>query len=264
MPWTNHTSQSLKVGACLDTAQIGDYTSMVEETHSTMKKSAMRRGSRHAVTAIPFLPALLLTLGGCYLPPGEQPGYGYGYAQPGYASVAPAGVYGENAEIFQGYSYNEGSPTMIVEGAPMPLIFFGGSWGYYDGERRFHRAPDPVWRQLESRHPQGYGVRPYASPEGPRYQGYQRPPENRYGGAAPMPPQHNFAPAAQPRQEFVPGARPQHGFVPVAQPVPQAAPPQRGFVPAAQPVPRPMPAAQPQPQPQRHEERHCPNGQPRC
>jgi hypothetical protein len=225
-----------------------------------MTKSAIRRGSRHAVAALPFFPALLMTLGGCYLPPGEQPGYGY--AQPGYPGVAPAGVYGESVETDPGYSYNDGSPTMMVEGAPMPLIFFGGSWGYYDGERRFRRAPERVWRHLESRHPQGYGIRPYAPPEGQRYQGYQRPPENRFGGPAPMPQQHYFAPAGQPRQGFVPGAQPQHGFMPVAQPVPQAAPPQRGFVPAAQPVPRPMPSAQPQPQ--RHEERHCPNGQPRC
>ena len=76
------------------------------------------------------LAALLLPLGGCVVP--GQP-VGYGYAQPEYG--------------YPGYAYNSGSPTLMVEGASVPLIYFGGSWGYYDGYRRFHRAPEGVYRQ---------------------------------------------------------------------------------------------------------------------
>jgi hypothetical protein len=106
------------------------------------------------------LAALLLPLCGCYVPPPDagygyaQPGYpppaGYGYAQPGYPP--PTDPYGN---VFPGYSYNDGAPSLFVEGAAMPLIFLGGGWGYYDGRHEWHRAPDAVGRHLEQQRASG-------------------------------------------------------------------------------------------------------------
>ena len=105
------------------------------------------------------LAALLLPLCGCYVPP---PNAGYGYAQPGYPPPAGYGyaqpVYPQSGyppptdpygNVYPGYSDNDGAPTLFVEGAAMPLIFFGGGWGYYDGRHEWHRAPDAVGRHLE-------------------------------------------------------------------------------------------------------------------
>ena len=111
---------------------------------------------RHGFT----LAALLLPLSACYVaPPYGQPGYGYaqpGYAQPAYAQPgypgAPTDAYGN---VYPGYAYNDGSPTLFVEGATEPLISFGGAWGYYDGRHEFHRAPDAVGRHLEQQRASG-------------------------------------------------------------------------------------------------------------
>lgn len=107
---------------------------------------------RHGLALV----ALLLPLGGCVVPP--QPiGYGYGYGQPGYAQPGyPAGDYG-----YPGYAYNDGSPTLFVEGATVPLIYYGGGWGYWDGYRRWHGAPDRIGRDLDRRHPGGAGYHPW-------------------------------------------------------------------------------------------------------
>ncbi len=117
------------------------------------------------------LAALLLPLAGCVVPP-QPVGYGYVPQPVGYG-YAPQPEYG-----YPGYAYNNGAPTLVVEGATVPLIYFGGSWGYYDGYRQFHRAPDNVYRQLEQRHPGGVGYHPYAGG------GYGRP-VGGYPGAYP-------------------------------------------------------------------------------
>ena len=118
---------------------------------------------RHGLALV----ALLLPLSGCVVPP-QPVGYGYGYQEQGY----PGGDYN-----YPGYSYNDGSPTLVVEGAPMPLIYFGGAWGYYDGARRWHRAPDGVDRHLAQRFPGGAGYRPWGGgfgrPEGFRREGFR-------------------------------------------------------------------------------------------
>lgn len=135
-----------------------------------------------------WLTPVLLAISGCYLPPAApdygyaqtgnqpqgyaQPGYppqGYdqaGYAQPGYAQPGyPPPGYSQPAypqpgypppdanpyTAYPGYSYNDGAPVFIEDGAPMPLIFFGGEWGYYDHDRRWHRAPEGVSRDLSNR-----------------------------------------------------------------------------------------------------------------
>ena len=118
---------------------------------------------RRAMTIL----AVLLPLGGCYV----QPGAGYGYAQPGYP-------YGTQPDAYSGYEYNGGSPYMDYEGSQVPLVVLGGFWGYHDREGRFRRAPEHVGRSLESRHPQGEGVRPWGGQRSaPAYSGG--------GGAAP-------------------------------------------------------------------------------
>ena len=136
------------------------------------------------------LMALLLPLGGCVVPP-DQVGYGYGYPgaypQPGYPAAYPQPDYG-----YPGFSYYDGSPTLAIEGATVPLIFYGGGWGYWDNGRRWHRAPEGVERHLDQRFPGGAGYRawgggPVGHPEGPRVGAYQggNPWAGRPGGPAP-------------------------------------------------------------------------------
>jgi hypothetical protein len=190
-----------------------------------------------------ILTAIFLPLAGCVAP--GAPGYGYaqpGYAQPGYGQPVDAGTgYADEAEAYPGYSYNDGSPTLMVEGAAMPLVFFGGSWGYYDGYRQFHRAPDRVWRHLETQHPRGNGLRPYN------------------GGV----PAARFGEAPQSRPEWRDRAQP-GGFSP--QPRAEFRQPsgRSAFGGVAAPGAMPVPAAQPQPRQQQGGERRCPHDQPRC
>ncbi len=95
------------------------------------------------------LPVMLLPLAGCVVPPP-----GPYYAPPPYA--AQSGDFG-----YPGYAYNNGSPTLVVEGATWPLIYYGGGWGYWDGYHHWHGAPGSVGHYLDGRHPGGYGYHPY-------------------------------------------------------------------------------------------------------
>ena len=200
--------------------------------------------------------ALGLPLAGCVVEPNQPYGYGYSPA-PGYAAppAYSAPGYPQTEEIYPGYAYNEGSPYITVEGAALPLIFFGGSWGYYDGYHRFQRAPDRVWRHLEEHHPRGYGVRPYeGGREAPRFGGGGRP---EYRQAPPQYQQQSGRPAFQALPQ---GGRPEyHQAPPTAFAPPQhQAPPQV----AAPPVRAQAPV---QPQHQEHRGDHrCPPGQQRC
>jgi hypothetical protein len=114
------------------------------------------------------LMALLLPLSGCVVPP-DQVGYGYGYPSPGYA-----GVYPQPGYEYSGSPYYDGSPTMAVEGSNVPLIFYGGSWGYWDRGHSWHHAPDNVSHNLNQRYPGGSGFHPGAPPPGGGFGG--RPP----------------------------------------------------------------------------------------
>jgi hypothetical protein len=109
------------------------------------------------------LAALLLPLTGCVVPP-QPVGYGYGYPQPGYPGTDYA---------YPGYAYNDGSPTIAVEGATLPLIFYGGGWGYWDGYHRWHRAPEGLDRHLNQRFPGGAGYRPWGGGQIGRSEGFR-------------------------------------------------------------------------------------------
>ena len=213
------------------------------------------------------LAALLLPFAGCYAPPGA--GYVDGYSpQPDYQPQP----YADSQYGYAGYDYNGGSPYMSYEGASVPLIYYGGYWGFYDHDRRFRHAPDSVGRLLESRHPGGYGANTYGgrSPESPygfRPQGAPRP-QYQPTGVAPLlaaPPPRPFAPAfATPQQRLLapafaePPPRPAAPAFAAPRPLPNPVAP--AF---AAPVPRPAAPAAPA-RHEEHRERQCPNGQTRC
>jgi hypothetical protein len=159
--------------------------------------------------------ALLLPLAGCVVPPGPGP-YG-GYPQPGYP-----GPYAQQDLGYPGYAYNDGSPTLVVEGVTWPLIFYGGGWGYWDGEHRWHGAPGRVGNWLSERHPGGVGYRPYGGgefghPVGLRpggFGGYPPPGGGRVGpgpgpgpGGFRSPPPGSVRPAAAPSRQAPPPQR---------------------------------------------------------
>ena len=185
------------------------------------------------------LAAVLLPLAGCYVAPPPQPNYGYaapagpspGYAPDAYPQAAyPPPGYDPYGDAYPGYSYNGGSPTMIVAGAVVPLVIVGGSWGYYDAHRGWHRAPDQVNRDVERQRAAGAA---YHSEGGGYPQG--RPPGGPGGYPQPRP-------AGGPEQY--------HG--------------QPQYRPPPPPAQQARPAPQPQPQPQREEHdhgRYCPPGQ---
>ena len=223
----------------------------------------MRRGIAWA--------ALLLPLTGCYVPPaGYGPG-GYSYAPPSYPGAYPgaaigAGVGYDTGYSYPGYAYNGGAPTIIVEGASVPLAYYGGGWGYYDRYRRFQRAPDHVWHHLENRHPGGVGFRGYgggfiARPDGPRFGGYNAP---HFSG----PGRPEYRPNFQPRPG--PGPGPGPGVAGGGQANWQRFGSQPGVQapqfrqPMAQPAAAPRPMAAPSAQPHQGGgggSRHCPPGQ---
>ena len=233
----------------------------------------MRRGIAWA--------ALLLPLTGCYVPPA---GYGagaggYSYAPPSYpGTVIGSGEGFDTGDFYPGYAYNGGAPTIIVEGASVPLAYYGGGWGYYDRYRRFQRAPDHVWHHLENRHPGGFGFRGYgggfiARPDGPRFGGHHAP---HFSG----PGRPEFRPEYRPehRPEFRPNFQPRPGPGPGingggqphwqrfgSQPGMQAPQARQPMAQPAAAAPRPVPPPNAQP----HQggggggggPRHCPPGQ---
>ncbi len=174
-----------------------------------------------------WLAPLLVPLAGCYMPAGD---YGYGAAQQPYGYAQPYPQPYDPYAAAPGYSYNDGAPVIVEGGASVPLVFFGGEWGFYDRERRWHRAPEHAYRDLERRRESGAHFHPDAMPRG-------EPREFR---------------GAEQRQQ-APAMNHQH-FEPAQQQRPQAS-----FF--------PQPHAAPSPQPQRTEEherrRDCPPGQ-RC
>lgn len=221
---------------------------------------------------------LLLPLGGCYVPPTQptdyaQPGYPpgtpYGYAQPGYPpdyaqpgypppGYPPSGYpppgYDPYGNVYPGYSDNGGNPTLLVAGAAVPLVLFGGGWGYWDTHHNWHSAPDAVQRHLvQQQAAGGFHAVPGGTPQ-PRPQG--RPPPAAGG--------QTFFHANTP-----PPAAPGGGqtFFHANTPPPPAAPNgQTFFHGTEQPHPGPAAASRPAPPaPPPHEEHGhgCPPGQ-RC
>ena len=205
----------------------------------------------------------LLALGGCYVPPqttdyGSQPAYPTaGYPPPQYPpGVYPPAPYDPNA-AYPGYDYSGGAPTIIEEGAPVPLVLLGGEWGYYDRERHWRRAPDDVRRRFEEHRDGRFEERRDAGPQ-------FRPDRGRFGEGYGQPrPEGRPAPFGE-----RPGASP--GGFPGFRPNEQARP----MMPAAAPA-RPTPLAAPAsvfpgfrpsaPPPQESHDRrqNCPPGQ-RC
>jgi hypothetical protein len=151
-----------------------------------------------------WLATLLLPLSGCYMPPTDA---GYGYAQPGY----PAGGYAPSPYDpyagYPGYSESNGTPMYMDGGAPVPLVLYGGEWGFYDSGRHWHRAPEGVSRHMEER--RSAGGQFHDNP-GAHNESFSQPRSGQPGGqsgfhqaAAPPPaaPRPAPTPTAQPRQE---------------------------------------------------------------
>jgi hypothetical protein len=170
-----------------------------------METGPMRRGL--------WLGSLLLPLTGCYVAPSDP---GYGYAQPGYPSPPPgyplAGYpppsyppggyyapapYDPYAGGYPGYSCNSGAPTILEGGVAMPLVLFGGEWGFYDRDRHWHRAPEGVSRDLEAHRAGGGQFRPGAAPRAEAYPRSGQP----AGQAA-------YRPAGQPQPSAAPPGAP--------------------------------------------------------
>ena len=206
----------------------------------------MRRG--------PIFAMILLPLAGCVPPPGG-PGYGYGgYPQPYQGGGSAPPVYGDPNAGYSGYAYNDGAPYIVEEGVTLPLIFFGGAWGYYDRERHFRRAPEHVYRELQSRHPGGSGARVFSGQAAPPHfnGGGQAAPHFNGGGQA-QPPHFNGGGQAQPHFNAPP---------PVQHTQPSfAAPPHHAAPVAAPPVQHTAPPAR---QEEHRGRQQCPPGQFRC
>lgn len=192
--------------------------------------------------------AALLPLTGCYV----EPGSGYGYGQPGYQSP-----YGEDPDVYPGYSYNDGAPYLMVEGVPLALIYFGGVWGYYDGYGRFIHAPDRLSHHLYGRFPGGHGARVYTG---------GRPASGRVGGSQPPPRTEHRAPEyggqgrAEPR--YAPPARTEPAYAPHRpEPARSSPPPARSSPPPARNNPPPPSNHE---EHRRNDEHRCPRGQDRC
>jgi hypothetical protein len=201
-----------------------------------------------------WLAAVILPLSGCYVPPSGpayapqpgygSPGYGYGYGAPAYGSPG--------YDPYSSYSYDNGEPAVIDGGVSVPLVLFGGEWGYYDHDRHFHRAPDGVSRDIENRRAFGNGRPvPGSFNPGPPGGGGQQPWHGQPNGSAafhpggPPPGQPLGQPPGQPLRQ------------PLGQPPGQI--PGRPF---GQPSALP-PRASPQPQPQERPQgpHNCPPGQ---
>jgi hypothetical protein len=158
-----------------------------------------------------------------YPPPAyAQPGYAQpGYPPPGYAPPP----YDPNAAVYPGYSESGGVPVFIDGGIALPLILYGGEWGYWDRDRHWHRAPDPIARHLSERPAPGWSGHPGSPPPAAAY----------------APPRHD-----EPR--------------PLTSTATYRAPEPAHPATAPYAAPRPAPASPP-PQERR---RDCPSNQPHC
>jgi hypothetical protein len=146
-----------------------------------------------------WLAPLLLAVSGCYVAPADP---NYGYAPPPYQPGGyPPPPYEPYAGAYPGYSYNNGAPMFFDGGAAVPLVLFGGEWGYYDRDRHWHHAPEGVARDLEA-HRAGGGQFHTTAP--PRAEPYPQPKPGQHGGQA------AYRPAEQPRPNVVPFAAPPH------------------------------------------------------
>jgi hypothetical protein len=134
------------------------------------------------------LVALVVPLAGCVVAPGPVAPYGY----PGPA--VDAGV------VYPGYAYNDGSPTLYVDGVTWPLVFYNGGWGYW-GYNGWVSAPRTVWDRLHRLYPNGRGYRPYGGGPWGRPGGRYVPGRFGYG------PRDAFRPGA-PHPGFRPGVAP--------------------------------------------------------
>jgi hypothetical protein len=158
-----------------------------------------------------WLVSLMLPLAGCYVAPSDPE---YGYAQPGYPSppsgypppgypppAYPPGAYAPapydpNAGTYApGYGYNGGAPVIVEGGMAMPLVLFGGEWGYYDRDHHWHRAPEGVSRGFEAHRGDGGQFRPNA---GPHAESYPQPRSGQPGSQAAYRPTGQPQPSAPP------------------------------------------------------------------
>jgi endonuclease YncB( thermonuclease family) len=79
--------------------------------------------------------------------------------QPSVCCALPPGDDGSDGVVYVG-----GEPTAVIDGTTVFLVFGGvAGWGYYDHGHHWHGAPDRYRSHLERFHPDGHGLRGYAS-----------------------------------------------------------------------------------------------------
>lgn len=91
-----------------------------------------------------------------------------------------------NVDVYDdGLTIVDGQPTLLVDGAPVFMVFAGAAgWGYWDHGHSWHGAPERFSHRLDSLHPRGEGLRGWSNPRVREAMATARPGE--FGRGAPV------------------------------------------------------------------------------
>jgi endonuclease YncB( thermonuclease family) len=100
-----------------------------------------------------------------------------------------------------GLTIVDGQPTLIVDNAPVFLVFAGAAgWGYWDHARHWHGAPEQFAHRLDGWHPHGDGLRGWSNPGIRQAMATARPTE--FGRGVPVVPRMPFGMIGRPSVVF--------------------------------------------------------------